>query len=109
MNFRFFRTKMPSTRKADYYLGCLSGAVFIDFNLTDDSLVYLRRISFDGYGCCNLDEYSNCLSRHDSEDFLREMGKEELKEGIIEDLVMKSIKSNEKYIWKDALRQYDLI
>jgi hypothetical protein len=30
---------MPGTRKADFYLGCLVGCVFIDFYLTNGKLI----------------------------------------------------------------------
>ena len=49
---------MPESRKADYYLSCLDSSVFIDFNRSNENLISLVRISFDGYGCCNLDEKS---------------------------------------------------
>lgn len=46
-DFGFFKTEMPSSRKADFYLGCLESCVFIDFNLTGNQLITLCRISFD--------------------------------------------------------------
>ncbi len=46
--FDFFITTLPPTRQADYYLGCLNASVFIDFNCSDENLIYLIRISFDG-------------------------------------------------------------
>ena len=52
-DFDFFKTSMPSTRKADYYLGGLDSSVFIDFNRTKENRISLVRISFDGYGCCD--------------------------------------------------------
>ena len=30
--FKFFKTTMPQTRKAVYYLGCIHSSIFIDFN-----------------------------------------------------------------------------
>ena len=38
-DFDFFKTQMPDSRKADFYLGCLDSSVFIDFNLTSDNLI----------------------------------------------------------------------
>ena len=49
-DFEFFKTTMPQTRKADYYLGCLDSCVFLDFNRSTDNGISLARISFDGYG-----------------------------------------------------------
>ena len=78
-DFDFFKTAMPDSRKADFYLGCLDGCVFIDFNLTSDRLISLRRISFDGYGCCNLlDNYNYLLSSEKSKQFIEELAKDEL-------------------------------
>jgi hypothetical protein len=45
-----------NVRIADYYLGCLNGSIFIDINLNENNEVYLKRISFDGYGCGHLNE-----------------------------------------------------
>jgi hypothetical protein len=64
---------MPNSRKADYYLGCLDGLVFIDFNQSNDNLIFLCRISFNVYGCCNIGSISNPLSIEDSKKFIIEM------------------------------------
>ena len=32
IDFDFFKTEMPESRKADFYLDYLDGCVFIDFN-----------------------------------------------------------------------------
>ena len=53
-SLEFFVALMPNTRPADYYLGCLNGSEFIDFDNCENDCVRLRRISFDGYGCCDL-------------------------------------------------------
>lgn len=109
MNFEFFKTTMPKTRKADYYLGCLDSAVFIDFNRTGDNRIYLRRISFDGYGCCNLDQGFNCLNFSKSNKFIKEIEKESLNQKTITKLVKEVIEVNKEYIWTDALKKYNLL
>jgi hypothetical protein len=108
-NFEFFQTTMPDSRKADYYLGCLNSSVFIDFNRSEDNRIYLRRISFDGYGCCNLDIKVNHLNHQDSQNFIEEMEKEELDQAVITLLVKTAIKMNKEHIWTDALEEYGLI
>lgn len=107
--FGLFKTTMPETRKADYYLGCLDGSVFIDFNKTKDSYVCLVRISFDGYGCCSLEERAKCLNPEDSMKFIEEFEKEDLNQEAIEVLVKKVIEMNKEYIWADAVGEYGLI
>ena len=108
-NFDFFKTIMPKTRKADFYLGCLDGSVFIDFNLTKDNLISLCRISFDGYGCCNIMETKNLLNSELSKKFIEEISKDELDQKKLTPLIKEIIKINHEYIWADALEEYNLV
>ena len=108
-NFDFFKTIMPKTRKADFYLGCLDGSVFIDFNLTKDNLISLCRISFDGYGCCNITETKNLLNSELSKKFIEEISKDELDQKKLTPLIKEIIKINHEYIWADALEEYNLV
>ncbi len=108
LDFNFFKTTMPKSRKADYQLGCLDSSVYIDFNHTNENRILLRRISLDGYGCCNLDKQANHLNIKDSQQFIEELKKEELNQEIITKLVKEAIKLNKKYIWPDAIEQYGL-
>ena len=107
-DYGFFNWKMPKSRKADYYLGCLDSCVFIDFNLTSDKRINLCRISFDGYGCCNI-EQPNALDAQASKEFVSEMQKGDFDQAKITKLVLELIQLNKDYIWLDALEQYNLI
>ena len=108
-DFGFFKTSMPESRKADFYLGCLDSSVFIDFNLTNDGLISLCRISFDGYGCCNITEIKNLLNSELSKKFISEITKDEIDQEQMTPLVKEIIKINRAYIWTDALEEYNLI
>jgi len=108
-NFDFFKTIMPDSRKADYYLGCLEGSVFLDFNYTNENLIYLRRISFDGYGCCNIDNNAICLDCKLSNDFLEEFTNDNLNQKIIAKIVLELISLNKDNIWIDALEEYKFL
>ncbi|RAR46201.1 hypothetical protein [Flavobacterium lacus] len=107
--FDFFKTTMPDSRKADYYLGCLDGSVFIDFNFTTDNLINLCRISFDGYGCCNLDSNVKCLDEKLSKDFIEQINKDNFDQEKITKIVLELIQLNKDNIWTDALEEYNLI
>lgn len=107
-NFEFFKTTMPDTRKADFYLACLDGSVYIDFNITNDQLIQLCRISFDGYGCCNLDNNAKCLNEQLSKEFIEEWNKENLDQEKITKLVLELIRLNKDSIWTGALEEYNL-
>lgn len=106
--FEFFKTTMPESRKADYYLGCLDSSVFIDFNRIVNQ-ISLVRISFDGYGCCNLDKKAELLNKEESALFIKELDKESLNQEVITVLVKKAIEINAEHIWNDALEEYELI
>ncbi len=107
-DFNFFRTNMPDTRQADYYLGCLNGSVFMDFNRSDDNKIHLVRISFDHYGCCSFDESNISMNSEDSRMFIEEIEKEELNQEILERLIKRVINANKNYIWGDAISEYGL-
>ena len=108
-DFEFFKTNMPESRKADFYLGCLDGSVFLDFNYSNENLIYLRRISFDGYGCCNIDNNAICLNYQLSKDFLEEISNDNLNQEKITKIVLELIRLNKDNIWGDALEEYKLI
>lgn len=104
----FFITTMPDSRAADYYLGYLDGCVFLDFNNYGNDRICLKRISFDGYGCCELGEQAASLDIEDSGIF-KTIFKENLKDqNRLLTIVKKSIALNRQYIWQDALEEYDL-
>ena len=100
---------MPDTRKADIYLGCLDGSVYIEFNLTSDNLISLCRISFDGYGCCDITDTQNLLDFDLSNKFLEEIEKDKLDQDKLTPLIKEIIKINKEHIWTDALEEYNLI
>jgi len=75
-DFHFFKTKMPASRKAEYYLGCLEGAVFIDFNQAREGLISMCRITFDGYGCYEIPTQAGYLNAEMSKTFIEEFTNE---------------------------------
>jgi hypothetical protein len=106
---RFFVTVMPSSRPADYYLGYMDGCVFIDFNNYEAGSVRLVRISFDGYGCCELGEKSIPLEESDSLRFKDIISKDTIVQNQLLTIVKEAIRLNRKLIWEDALEKYNLI
>ena len=107
-DFDFFKTKMSYSRKADFQLGYCGGSVYIDFNQSSDGLISLCRISFDGYGCCDITDTPNFLSAEMSKKFIEEITKEELDQERLTSLVREIIRINQEYIWTDALEEYNL-
>ena len=70
--------------------------------------IYLQRISFDGYGCCEI-ENSKTLGFKESIKFVDEMNKENIDQKTIKQLVRRLIEINSEQIWTDALEEYELI
>ena len=108
-NFDFFITTMPKSRPADYYIGCHDSSVFIDFNNDEDGNICLVRISFDGYGCCNLGKHGTPLNKKDSEVFKEIFYNKTLEQNKMEVIIKKAIFLNKSLIWADALEEYQLI
>lgn len=67
------------------------------------------RISFDGYGCCNLEEKAVPLDLQDSKTFLAVMKQKKMDQQVVSEIVLKAIKLNQANIWEDALKAYELI
>lgn len=107
--FGFFKTTMPDSRKADFYLGCFDGSVFIDFNQSCGGNISLCRISFDGYGCCDITNKATPLTIEMSKKFVEEITREKLDQETLTPLVKEIIKINKDHIWTDALTEYNLL
>jgi hypothetical protein len=108
-NFGFFIASMPSSRPADYYLGCLDGSVFIDFNNSHNNHIYLTRISFDGYGCCDIGDQAKPMDAIDSNNFKRIIYEQKINQNELSQIIKKTICNNKDLLWEDALIEYKLI
>ena len=107
-NLEFFITAMPRTRPADYYLGCLDGSIFMDFDKDEHERICLKRISFDGYGCCNLTDDAIPMDEIDSRAFKQIIETGLFDQSLLTTIVKKTILRNKELIWEDALKEYDL-
>ena len=106
----FFITTMPDSRPADYYFYCLDGSVFIDFNdHYEDRLVRLVRISFDGYGCCNLNDDVIPMNESESQLFRDLITTSKPDQSLLSKLIRSNLFANKELIWEDALKEYGLI
>src|SRR5688572_4941184 len=92
----FFITAMPDSRPADYYLGCLGGSVFMDFDNYENESIQLKRISFDGYGCCDLKNHAIPINEVDSRAFKDIIEAQLSDQSRLTAIVKKTILSNRK-------------
>lgn len=108
-DFAFFITSMPYSRSADYYLGCLEGSVFIDLINSETNSISLRRISFDGYGCCNVGDQVTPMNINDSKKFLNMYMNNSLDQTELTKIIKRNIEENKMMLWADALFEYGFI
>lgn len=97
---------MP-TRPCSFCLCLQDGSVFADFDTDDDGIISLRRISFDGYGCCKPESVTK-MSPDDSRLLLDAIASGELKTAPVEDILQRYFRKNSGVLWHDALARHDL-
>ena len=107
-DLNFIKTSMPESRKADYHFSYYDYSVIIDFNKKENNKIYLVRISFDGFGCCEIGSKSIPLNIQESHDFRELMNFDNFDQKKLNQVIRKSVKLNQNHIWKDALFEYKL-
>ena len=107
-DLNFIKTSMPESRKADYHFSYYDYSVIIDFNKKENNKIYLVRISFDGFGCCEIGSKSIPLNKQESHDFRELMNFDNFDQKKLNQVIRKSVNLNQNHIWKDALFEYKL-
>lgn len=97
------------SRPCSFCLSLQGGGVFADFDTDGTGNVFLRRISFDGYGCCEAGESITRMSSGDSHLLLDAIARGELGSIQIEDTLRRYFRQNKDAIWTDALMEHDLL
>lgn len=105
----FFITTMPDSRLADYHLGWFGGSIFLDFDNYKDGLICLKRISFDGFGCCDLNDRAIPMGKEDSQAFKTIVSNKISDQPMLTQIIRTTIADNQKIIWEDALSYYHLV
>src|SRR5687767_5342011 len=93
---------MP-TRPCRFSLGLQDDTVFADFDVGDDGRVFLRRISFDGYGCCSAPETIRRMSVDHSRVLLDAVDRHALDDSRIEAMLRNYFSETADVLWSDAL------
>jgi len=99
---------MP-TRPCSFCLSLQGGSVFADFDTDDTDNISLRRISFDGYGCCKVGESITRMSSGDSSLLLNAIARGELGSAQVEETLRRYFRANKDVIWSDALAEHGLL
>ena len=99
---------MP-TRPCSFCLCLQGGSVFADFDTDDADIISLRRISFDGYGCCGVGESITKMSSGDSRLLLDAIARGELESVEVVEVLQRYFRQNKDVILSDALAEHDLL
>lgn len=99
---------MP-TRPCSFCLCLQGGSVFADFDTDDAAIISLRRISFDGYGCCDVGDSATRMSSGDSRLLLDAIARGELGSVHVEETLRRYFRENKDVIWRDALAEHNLL
>ena len=99
------------TRPCDFslYLETVRGAVFADFDSHGGTCVTLRRVSFDGYGCCRTENGCSKMNSDDSIVLVEAIREDDVNNDIVRGILLRYFAENSDTIWRDALEDHQLL
>ena len=100
---------MTPSRPCRYCLSLQGGSVFADFDVDLNELVFLIRISFDGYGCCKPEDAARTMNIEDSSNFIGWLESNNLDHDGASAALTKYFDANSDIIWRDALLDHALL
>ncbi|KAI9134500.1 hypothetical protein [Acaryochloris sp. CCMEE 5410] len=102
-------TPMTPTRPCQYCLSLQQGSVFADFDIDDNGYVFLVRISFDGYGCCGIEDETRKMDAESSQKMIEWVESNNVSQDAMRAVLKKYFNENKDVIWEDALADYALL
>lgn len=101
---------MPS-RPCRYCLALQDDSIFADFNVDGNGCLYLVRISYDGYGCNNLDPQNEVtkIKKGNSAWLIMQLDTNNIESSVATKILKDYFKENSELLWEDALKEYELI
>lgn len=86
-------------------------SVFADFDIDEFGCLYLVRISYDGFGCCRIDNTDdiNRINKTDSQLLIHSIEQNSFERNTIQRIVLNHLKANAEHLWKDALEFHNLL
>lgn len=95
-----------STRPCRFSLGLQNDSVFADFDV-DGALVFLVRISYDGFGCCHAPAGIERMTPADSAALLAMVETEALTDAA--PILRRYFRLVQDVVWPDALAEHRLV
>ena len=97
------------TRPCSFCLCLQEGSVFADFDLDTSGNVFLRRISYDGYGCCTLKDFVGKMTAADSRMLKDAVARDDFEATGVDDVLLRYFQENKDLLWSDALEEHGLL
>ena len=96
------------TRSCRFCLCLQGGSVFADFDVSETGLVYLLRISFDGFGCCRVPESIERMTTEESDLLLAAVSTErfDVRASSALSAYFRRLRGP---VWDDALQAHHLV
>lgn len=104
-------SSIKSSRPCEFALALQDDCVFADFDIDDNGQIYLLRISFDGYGCCNPDwtKAPPKINAELSSKIITAIHLNDLESQDVQDTLKSYFNCCKTSIWEEALIEYDLL
>jgi hypothetical protein len=99
---------MEPTRPCRFCLCLQGGSVFADFDVDSDGRVFVVRVSFDGYGCCDAPADIGRMNVRDSAVIL-EMVEQGSTSAAAAGILRTYFRQNRDAFWGDALEDHGLL
>jgi len=113
MSIHIRRVERTSTRPCRFSLCLQNGSVYADFDVDGKGRVFLVRISFDGYGCCDTKEDIEVMNAVDSLVLIDAIDRSTIDSVLdseeIGEMLCSYFLENKKVIWLDALKEHSLM
>lgn len=97
------------SRPCNFCLCLQGGSVFADFDLDASGNVFLRGISFDGYGYCGPGDTVRTMNAEDSRLLKDAVARGALEATGVDDVLLRYLQANKDLIWSDALEAHGLL
>ena len=98
-----------SSRPCRFCLCLQGGSVFADFNNDSDGRVFLVRISFDGYGCCETESKVARMALEESDTLVKLVNTDDVNRDEIREILYRYFDQNQNVIWRDTLVEHELL
>ncbi len=106
------RSEVPiQSRPCQYCLAMQNDSVFADFGVDEQGCLFILRISYDGYGCCEPEPKAKpgVISKESSMRLIALIENNELKKPEATSILKEYFLENKEILWSEALKEHGLV